>query len=380
MNSRYPIALLPDSIAVALQENLLQYFAELKFLLLFFDEPWCILVNSSFQYLNRENIDDIANGRSTRTSALGDGGSGLHHLDIVVTDDWHELMQHCRPWYYEVEMRVTDSIPPHPEEGLLQRFELRRSSDNPPSAEDSDEAMMLRLGQSAVREATRILVDVLDMCCEENIPMVWGDVVEVEIAAAYAAHLLEKQQAEPYEEEHASRFRLMQGDQLLREILELKVVNISTVPVYKIIEFRKSNRDLLNSFLVDYRSFLAELESEPLKYRKLVLSKGQKVAESLARINQELLLLRTTKRYGWLNRMSEGFFDAARRGEYTAAWNLLSSPLLLVGGVGEALLSLAAKGTADLLDLEQKEKAMLLKSSSGYLWKAARFFEGDSKA
>lgn len=45
----YSLALLPDSIAVSLPEDLLQYLIELKFLLLFFNKPVCIFANSGLQ-------------------------------------------------------------------------------------------------------------------------------------------------------------------------------------------------------------------------------------------------------------------------------------------------------------------------------------------
>lgn len=48
------IPFLPKSIAVGLQDNLVQYINELKFLLLFFDKPLAIFSNDALCFIDNE--------------------------------------------------------------------------------------------------------------------------------------------------------------------------------------------------------------------------------------------------------------------------------------------------------------------------------------
>lgn len=162
---------------------------------------------------------------------------------------------------------------------------------------------------------------------------------------------------------------------MLRSIFDLGIANIAIVPVGSIIEFRKKNKDLLAGFLTSYRSFLTELQLDPRNYRKLVKERTQKIVEELHTINMELLLLNKSHKFKWLERMSDAVFQGAKGGAIVALWNLLASPLLMVGELGHSLLSVAGLGLKDLKEAKQLEQALIFKGSSGYLWKIKEEFK-----
>lgn len=384
--SNFSLPLLPESIAVGLSEDMLQYFIELKFLLLFFNKPVCVFANQGFQFLDKTAIDDLRKGRKTKTSVWEDeatwgerGRSGtLTNLDTLRTDEWDEVMAHCVPQYFTLNFFASDE-PAEDEDKADYVF----SSSNKSAQDVIEELAEPNLtekewenlfAQYLIRMNTRILIDVLELCCKNRIPMIWGDPGGVIVSSHYSKYLLDKYSQDTEDDKTAAFLRTLKGDELLRSIFELGVINVATVPVHKITEFKKNNGDLLENFLVSYRSFLTELQLDPLNHRKLVLSRTQKITEELNAINNELLILRKSSKYKWLENMSEAVFESAKSGALIALWNLLASPALLVGELGKGLLSAANFGFKDLHDKKQQEQAFIFRSSSGYLWKAGKEF------
>lgn len=378
------LPLLPESIAVGLSEDLLQYFIELKFLLLFFNKPLCIFVNQGLQFLSETTIDDVRRGKETKTSIWEDeslfgerGRTGsLKNLEVILTEEWEEIMSHCIPQYFNVNLVVSD-IAEEEEHEVDHVFESSGVSteqitdqlEKTPLAESEWDNLF---SEYLMRMNIRMLINILELCCNYRIPMIWGDPAGVAVASRYSKYLLEKYSHSVDDEKTAVFLRTLKGDELLKSIFELGVVNASTVPISKIVEFREKNRDLLNNFLVSYRSFLTELQLDPLNYRKLVLNRTQQIVEELNTINKELLLLRRSSKYKWLENISEAIFEGAKSGALVALWSLLASPLLLAGELGKSLLSVANLEVKDLKDRKQQEQALIFRSSCGYLWKAEK--------
>jgi hypothetical protein len=379
------LPLLPESIAVGLPEDLLHYMVELKFLLLFFKKPLCVFVNSGFQYLDENTIDDIRNNKKVQTSVWGDldEASSLKNIEVVLTEEWQEIMSYCVPHYYKINLVVDNQVEEHrgdyvfensgiSTQGILENFE--QVYDEQGRTEDIELMLDDLLREYAIRMNTRMLIDILELCCEYRIPMIWGDPADTVAVSRYCKYLLDRYSQSNGDETVTAFLRTIKGDQLLRSIFELGIANIATVPINNLVAFREKNNDLLENFLVSYRGFLTELQSDPANYRKLTLSRTQKIVEELNTINNELLVLRKSEKFKWLENMSEGIFESAKSGSIIALWNLLASPILLAGELGKKLLSVANLGFKNLRDRKQQEQAMLFKSSSGYLWKIEQEF------
>ena len=374
--SKYTLPYLPDSIAVGLTEDLLQYLIELKFLLLFFRKPHCIFANAGLQFLSGSAADDLRSNKKIRTvpweeeEEEGIVSSELQNIDVILTEEWEETLSHCSPHYHEINLEVSDSEIEYESDHIFDPGDFIPTETEDDNSESELVAHLLRANMA-------VMIDTLEMCCNERIPMIWGDPADTVAATIFSKHLLDKYAKNsqgPEAERMSAIIRTIKGDDLLRSIFELEIVNLATAPIHKVIEFRKKNQDLLNSFLIGYRAFLTELQSDPLNYRKLVLGRTQKIVEDMNNINMELLALRKSEKYKWLERMSEDVFEGAKKGAIVAVWNLLASPILLAGEIGKSLLSAANFGLKDLKDRKQQEQALIFKSSSGYLWKAAKQF------
>ena len=200
--------------------------------------------------------------------------------------------------------------------------------------------------------------------------MVWGVSADLGLVNLYAEHLIDKCKQEEGDNSFRAMIRLLKGHTLLQEIFQLRITNIATVPVDKIVHFRKSNADLLASFLTEYRGFLVDILSEPEKIDLIVQKRTHAIVKEMDRLRSELLLLRNQRKYNWLRRLSKEAYDQANKKGYAAIWSLLMNPVLLVGSVGEILAKAALKLSDDLVDKRERENALLFRSSSGYLWKA----------
>ncbi|MBE7436035.1 MAG: hypothetical protein HS100_19115 [Anaerolineales bacterium] len=389
-NSKFTLPLLPNSIAVGLSEDLLQYLIELKFLLLFFDKPHCIFANAGLQFLSENVFDDIRNGKTPKTSPWEEDddipSSSLKNVDIVLTDEWQETLSHCQPRYHEINLTITNEKDVEGEKvytdeiiDSMRLFEKKETSYFSENSEPSEEDIEKMLTEWAIRTNMQVMIDTLEMCCNEKIPMIWGSVADTVSASLYTKHLLTQYsksiETNSEDEKTASFLRTLKGDDLLKSIFELGVVNLATVPVDRIIDFRKKNQDLLVGFLSSYRGFLTELQSEPLNYRKIVLARTQKITDELNTINMEILTQRKSEKYKWVERLSDGVYEGAKNGAMIALWNFLASPLLMTGQIGISLLSAANFKIKDMKDRRQLENALIFKSSSGYLWKAMEEFK-----
>jgi len=385
MKKEYTIPWLPNSIAVGLQDDLIQYTIELKFLLLFFEKPMAIMSNCGFNFISEETIEDVKKGRKPRVSAFDE--INLSNLDILGTDEWQELMEFCEPIYTETNVIVSNKpldkkqfkedyvkinkvdevfsvVSPL---GKLSTEQLHRKSKKKTDEELLHEYMMRM-------EMARI-IDVLQLCQDKNIPMVWGVTSDLVVVDLFTKYLLEKHAKEGLEKTDENLISLLKSNKLLQEVFQLEIVNLATAPISNIIKFRKSNADLLQNFLLKYRKFLVEVQNEPLKAEMIARNHTQGILEEMNTIKQELLLLRQEKKYNWLRRISETAYDSAKIGALAAIWSLLLNPILLTGVLGETLVKSAAKHGQDVVSNKERENALLFRSSSGYLWKAHKEFQ-----
>jgi hypothetical protein len=372
---------LPKSIAVGLQDDLVQYVIELKFLLLFFDKPLAIMSNTGFNFVSPESVEAVKRGQTPRVSAFDE--INLLHLEILGTDEWEELMSLCEPIYTETNVTVTNNPPP---DGFQKNFKKV----------DEVFSFISPLGNLSTKELfgkskkgtdklfreyfTRIemsrLIDILQLCQKRRIPMVWGVTSDIVIADLFTKYLIKKHVKEETEDNIQVLLRLLKSSKLLQDVFHLDIVNLATAPVSSIIKFKKSNSDLLQNFLVKYRKFLVEVQNEPTKVDKIARGHIQDIVEEMNTIRQELLLLRQEKKYNWLRRISESAYDGAKIGALAAIWSLLLNPTLLAGALGETLLKAATRHGQDVVSNKEKENALLFRSSSGYLWKAHKEFHG----
>jgi len=399
------IPYLPNSIAVGLQPNLIQYLIELKFLLLFFEKPLAILSTPDFDFIDIETLDAVKRGERISTNFWG-APTALKHVEVLATDEWQEIMSHCTTWYYNYRVSHLDKhlryfseegetsnskglgkiagseeIPQRVDEivaatGLgsdistLELMALLRQNDKKMNKKIKSKLF----GEIIVRLGFQRLLEVLERCRAERIPMVWGNVADLDIVEIYTHYLLDKHFQKSADPEVNATHRLLEGSRLLNELLDLEVVNLATAPVSRIISFRKSNSDLLENFLVDYRSFLTELQNTPQDGEKIVLNWTQKIVSDLNTLNKELLLTRREKEYKWLQRLSDAAYEGAKKGAVAAIWSFLGNPMLFAGAIGGMILDAAQKFSGDTGNRKEKEEALLFRSSSGYLWKARKKF------
>lgn len=382
MNKNTSIPWLPNSIAVGLQDDLIQYCIELKFLLLFFERPLAILSNSGFNYISKDSVESVRRGKIPKVSGFDE--INLSHLDILGTDEWDELMANCESIYTQTNVNVSDESPANADfEKVDEIFSEISPLGNIPTVEihnvSSQENMANEEFETLFREyIVRLemlrMVEILELCQERRIPMVWGVSQDIVIADMYSKYLL-KQHAQEDDEQVRATLRMLKGNRLLQEIFNIDIINIATVPVSDIIEFRISYNDLLDSFLTKYRKFLVAVQNEPMKAEQIVQTQTQSILEEMNTLRQELLILRNARKYTWLQRLSEVAFESASIGSITATWNLILNPIILASKVGETLIKAATKHAGDEASKREKENALLFRSSSGYLWKAHEEFK-----
>jgi hypothetical protein len=382
----YTIPLLPKSIAVGLHDNLLQYLIELKYLLLFFERPVAVLSNSGFNFISEETIDAVRKNKKPRANAFDE--INLLHLEVLSTEEWDEIIAQCEPLYQETNIIHTNSYPQtFPEENLIEKvdeifkatdrtlgqvstaklFEMRSKKRKKGEIDKTFGAYLLRM------EMLRFLT-VLEKCRAQRIPMIWGVDTDLIIVNTYTKYLMKKFVQEHADKQFTTLMRMIKGKDLLKEIFNIEIVNLATVPVSKIVEFRKSNADLLESFLTAYRGFLVEVQNSPAESIQIAESRAQKILDEMDTIKKELLILRKEKEYQWLRRISIAAYDGAKNGAKASIWSLLLNIPLLAGTIGELLIKAATKLTEDLVNEREKENALLFRSSSGYLWKAHQEF------
>lgn len=89
-NNSVPI--LPNKIVVGLQDDLIQYNNELKYLLLFFERPVAYLSSTS-NYIDEEAMDAARRGAKVVTNIWGD--DDIKNIAVLETDDWMSTLNYC---------------------------------------------------------------------------------------------------------------------------------------------------------------------------------------------------------------------------------------------------------------------------------------------
>jgi hypothetical protein len=367
----------PDSIAIGLQTNLIEFANSLKFQLLFFGKPHAILSTPGMDYIDEEAVHAARTGTPYRTS-IWEGEENLVGKEILATDEWLELMSHCEQWGGTINLVTDDSEeetrdsdidtfleflnikePPHYEEGV---DEGKNVDDITP---EEEEEIKRQIGYAAMRWQVIRLTRVLKHCYENRISMVWGDEIDVKVSRMYVSSLL--QQYESSEDERIlADIRRLHGSKLLRRIRGWDILNLASVPVDQIVNFRTANHDLLDNFLTLYRGFLLEIEENPNQKRLnlMVNQWDRRLHEELSNLNKELLGLRRPEKFDWLKKAQEEQYESSKKGLLTSNYEFFGTP-------GLVSATLADYGNlAEATQPTQQRNKLIRQSSMGYLWKA----------
>lgn len=372
------LPLIPDSVAVGLQNDIIQYYNELKFNLLFFNEPIAILSTPTFDNINNEIVSLVKAGKPLPATALGEP-SYLRNYQIIATDEWEELMSYCIEFQFTMEIfdkidsskisneleKQIDNIVPSPFGTYL--------SENDKEYDWNNEHFQIM--KRYVKIQMHRLESILDHCYDNKISMIWSNEVDTSLCQIYLKKMIKEQEANLFNRKNRTKVRQLLGQELLKEILNFQVINISAVPTDKIVDFKKRNQDLLNNFLVYYREFLSTLQAEPKKYIEITEKYSQSLSQKLQDINNEILILKNARKYKWMNLISEEAFDSAKKGLPVGIWGLLSNPYSIAFALGIKLIELGGKALGFKLNKDEKLKTFILNSSAGYIWKAKETFK-----
>lgn len=384
MSGQNTISFLPNSILISLSRDLLQLLNELKYLLLFFEKPLAILSNPYGDFLNEEAISSFKKDRAPKTNIFDD--KMLINTKIIATDEWDEVMGYCEPEYCELKLEVSKSVDFENSEdeelNELMRFaKLHYTPDFAKKRKEDlseEEYFLLEVGWVMQLNDIRRLYENLKRCRKRNIPMMWGSEAELHTSRIYTEFLLNKNRQKNFLRNSYSKIRQIKGHSLLREVMNLKTINILTAPVNKIVEFRKKNADLLNNFLIQYRNFLVQVQIDPESADKIIETETQNLIEKINTINNEISLLRDNRNYRWLSVISKEAYESAKGPFSVATWGALSSPLFSILALGGKLVKSTGKLMGVKFETNIKERTLLLRNSSGYLWKASKEFKPSS--
>jgi hypothetical protein len=367
----------PDSIAIGLQTNLIEFANALKFQLLFFDKPHAILSTPGMDYIDEEAVHAARTGKPYRTSVWEDE-ENLVGKEILATDEWLELMSHCEQWGGGFNL-VTDDSEEETRDSDIDAFlehlnikdplGYKRGADEGKDEDDitpeEEDEIKMQIGYAALRWQVIRLTRVLKHCYEKRISMMWGDEIDVRVSRMYVSSLL--QQYDSSEDECLlADIRRLHGSRLLKRIRGWNILNLASVPVVQIVKFRKANHDLLDNFLSLYRGFLLEIEENPNQKRlNLVANQwDRRLHEELKNLNHELLSLRRPEKFEWLKKAQEGQYESSKRGRLSSIWSFFGTP-----GLISALSAGYSNLTGSTRSIQQRNK-LIRQSSMGYLWKA----------
>jgi len=174
------------------------------------------------------------------------------------------------------------------------------------------------------------------------------------------------------EEKIRAKIRMLKGADLLQEILSLEVFSVATVPVSRIVEFRKKNGDLLESFLTRYRGFRMEVQNELGKVDQVRAARAddrQGAGQDQARdcgsaSSSEFRLAQETQGRGLRGQKGDG--DANLMGN-------ARSPGILAA-VASSLWALSSKLFDSAIDEQEASTRCSLRAAAGICGKQARSF------
>ena len=384
MKNKSSIQLVPTSVAVGLQEDVIQYYNELKFNLLFFENPIALLSTYCFDTINEEFIDLVKKGKKLPDNVFG-GPSNLMNYKIIATEEWSELMNYCEVFNF----RLYDDDEQIPEGTKLNTIsdKLNHEIQNSESKTKIGEKFIVEgkelvwdeeqdiIAKGMLKMQMDRLESVLDHCYEKEVSMIWSNETDSLICQTYLTKLIQENETKVFKEPSNVKLRQILGDRLLQEVLNFQILNISAVPTEKIIEFKSKNNDLLNNFLTFYREYLSVLQSDPKKYFEITQKYSQTIAQKLNDINNEVLISKNTKKYKWINSISEEAYDSAKKASPIGTWAVLSNPYTIAIALGIKLVNLGYKAMGAEISEDEKMKKFILNSSAGYLWKARETFK-----
>lgn len=375
MGLKGTIPLIPNSMTISLQEDILQFMVEMKFILLFIDKPMTILSTSNFDYLSEEIIGEIKKGKKPATN-LNNDINNFQFLSAVATDEFDELLSYCEPIHYEMN---STEVPKDAEyydnyysevDNIFQVLGIQFSGhvgilftrfEDIIKKFPEKESFFITLSRLYV-DMYRIL-EVLKTCKKSNSSMIWSSENERTLCGMYSKYLILSNKKDDSLKKKSPTIRRLIGADLLREIFDLEIVNISTVPSKNIIDFRKDNKDLLDNFLMNYREFLLEIQHDPTESKKILSKHSTLLVDEFKKINSEILLHRRNNQFGWLKNISEPVFEGAKKGTLISILSSFENPAALLGLLGSNLLK-------ERTNKVTEDNILFSNDVAGYLWKA----------
>lgn len=377
------IPLLPNRIAVGLQSDLVDFVNEIKFLLLFFDKPLAFLSTPEFCFLTDETIHLAKRGQSISTSWLDeDPAAGLKNTEVLQTEEWALIEDNLN--IYPMNFITLDGSPKESstsDDSSVDAFSLldsiigNRHKNATPTSRWAERFMSTDSSDDFEQFMLRIILSrlcaIIDACRKEDVPMIWSGKDELGACERFTQQFLtdfcSTADTRNTQIESAIKARIVLGDSLLQQIMQLGIINLSEVSVSDIIEFRKSNSDLLYSFLLHYRHFLSDIEASPNGYIEITRKYTNSVATDFSTINRELESLKRKRNLRWLKFCSSGADSLSK----SAIWSFFVTPILSLLN----LASEAGKVATEISDDLYLKQEVLQKTSSGYLWEASKKFQ-----
>lgn len=196
--------------------------------MLFFEKPLAILSNTGFNFISEETVESVKKGKKARTNAF-ENTDVIQHLELLATEEWEELMNSCEPLYRE---SILVDTPPEGEQ-ILQVDEIFTTSglgdfssiqlfeifNNHSQLNLDDDMKQMIFGAYVARIEMLRLLDVLQLCQERKIPMVWGCDVDIITANTYTEFLVRKHFCAEESESIRAVMRVLKGEELLKRFL-----------------------------------------------------------------------------------------------------------------------------------------------------------------
>jgi len=361
--------MLKKEIVVALSEDLISFFNEIKFLNLFFDKLHLLTSTTRLEWLDPDLISSFKKGHKLITNPWGT--SNLIHPEILEFSEFKELFEQGNL----IRCIVVNSGPKEEKFGtneeqhyliseILDFYKpeshlpagLQFLADNPSNLIGVRSLFGLQLSR---------LIGAFEVALENDIQIVWSTPFDKKLASIFFSYVCEK--ACNKGSFSPSISQRMKASDFLREIYSAEVVNVTDVPIDRLFDFKKRNRDLLDQFMEELEGFyLAVLSNESdseIEAKKRLLE----VKRSLRNINNEIKTIKARSLNDFLKdlvpsfALSFSFFFCLLKNIPGPEIPMLSTSTAIVGSAFYNWL----KARIDI-------KKAVLSSNYSYLWKASK--------
>jgi hypothetical protein len=324
-------------------------------------------------YLTEETIHLLRTGQTPQTN-IDPEKQNFKHIEALTTDDFTDIMSHCEAVHFEMLTTKSEKVKDrdyydlyyHEVDEIFRTVGIKFAGHAGQFFGDFD-ALTQKFPDREQYIVTACcmyinmyrLLEIFKVSRESRSSMVWASDNDKLLCGIYAKYCAATVGREKTGNENIRRIL---GSNLAQEIHSLDIVNLATVPVHEIVNFRKNNIDLLTNFLLTYRDFLVDIQASPSESTEITKGHAKDIVKKFKEINKEILIHRKEREFGWLKRLSEPIFNSAQKGDIASIFSKLIDPFALIGMLGIGLLNLRSDSI--------NEEKMLLSNDSGYLWKA----------